>query len=193
MVTAPPKREISSRPQHRIGNNIHCGRSARRVTLRKFQTRVEVATISTHAVAIASSGAGALTSLGRSAETSPGSVACDEVDAFDLDELVARRLDTSRHDFAEFLRADTLSLTIAFWPAGSRDDQTPHSEDEVYYVAAGRGNLHVAEEDRDVSPGTVVYVPAGVDHRFDAIEEDLRVLVFWSPPRHSRGGDAPTG
>ncbi len=47
------------------------------------------------------------------------------MDAFDLDELGAR-LDTSRHEFAEFLRADTLTRTIDFWPAESRDDQTPH-------------------------------------------------------------------
>jgi mannose-6-phosphate isomerase-like protein (cupin superfamily) len=106
------------------------------------------------------------------------------MDAFDLDELVAR-LDTSRHDFAEFFRAPTLSLTIAFWPAGGADDQTPHGEDEVYFVAEGRGRIRVANEDRVVAAGSVVYVAAGVEHRFHSIEEDLKVLVFWSPPRGS--------
>ena len=109
--------------------------------------------------------------------------------AFRLDDLVAG-LDTSGHDFAEFFRADTLSLTIAFWPAGSRDDQTPHTEDEVYYVASGRGRLRVAEEDHPVGPGSIVYVAAGVEHRFHSIDEDLKVLVFWSPPRHSGAGEA---
>ena len=106
------------------------------------------------------------------------------MDAFELDELVAR-LDTSRHDFAEFFKAETLSLTIAFWPAGGVDDQTPHSEDEVYFVASGRGRLRVAGEDRPVGRGSVIYVGAGVEHRFHAIEEDLKVVVFWSPPRGS--------
>ena len=106
------------------------------------------------------------------------------MDAFELDGLVAR-LDTSRHDFAEFFRAEALSLTIAFWPAGGVDDQTPHTEDEVYFVASGRGRLSVAGEHRVVGPGTVIYVAAGVEHRFHAIEEDLKVLVFWSPPRGS--------
>jgi mannose-6-phosphate isomerase-like protein (cupin superfamily) len=106
------------------------------------------------------------------------------MDAFDLDDLVAR-LDTSRHDFAEFFRAEALSLTIAFWPAGGVDDQTPHTEDEVYFVAAGRGRIRVGDEDRAVQAGSVVYVGAGVDHRFHSIEEDLKVVVFWSPPRGS--------
>ncbi len=106
------------------------------------------------------------------------------MDAFELDELVAR-LETSRHDFAEFFRAQKLSLTIAYWPAGAADDQTPHAEDEVYYVASGRARLRVRDEDRDVGPGSIVYVAADVDHRFHAIEEDLAVLVFWAPPRHS--------
>jgi mannose-6-phosphate isomerase-like protein (cupin superfamily) len=106
------------------------------------------------------------------------------MDAFELDDLVAR-LDTARHDFAEFFRAEALSLTIAFWPAGGADDQTPHTEDEVYFVASGRGRIRVADEDRAVRAGTVVYVAAGVDHRFHSIEEDLKVLVFWSPPRGS--------
>ena len=106
------------------------------------------------------------------------------MDAFDVDELVAR-LDTSGHDFAEFFRAPsgTLSMTIAFWPAGGEDPQEPHAEDEVYCVASGRGRIKVAEDDREVQSGSVVYVAAGVEHRFHSIEEDLQVVVFWSPPR----------
>jgi mannose-6-phosphate isomerase-like protein (cupin superfamily) len=106
------------------------------------------------------------------------------VDAFEVDELLDR-LDTSGHDFKEFFRAEsgTLSMTIVFWPAGGEDPQQPHTEDEVYYVASGRGRIRVAEEDRTVQPGSIVYVAAGVEHRFHSIEEDLKVVVFWSPAR----------
>ncbi len=107
-------------------------------------------------------------------------------DAFDLADLVGR-LATDRHDFAEFFRAPTgtLSLTVARWPAGSVDDQQPHTEDEVYYVASGRGTLTIGDEVVEVRPGSVAYVAAGVEHRFGDISEDLEVLVFWSPARHS--------
>ena len=106
------------------------------------------------------------------------------MDAFKVSELVSR-LDTSSHDYAEFFRAPTgaLSMTIAFWPAGGVDPQVPHSEDEVYYVASGRSRITVAGEDRAVQPGSVIYVQAGVEHRFHSIEEDLEVVVFWSPAR----------
>jgi mannose-6-phosphate isomerase-like protein (cupin superfamily) len=106
------------------------------------------------------------------------------VDAFEVEELVGR-LDTSGHAYAEFFRAPagTLSMTIAFWPVGGEDPQQPHTEDEVYYVASGRGQIRVAGEDRAVQPGSIVYVAAGVEHRFHSIEEDLEVVVFWSPAR----------
>ena len=71
------------------------------------------------------------------------------MDAFVAQELFAG-LDPGGHDFAEFFRSSTLSLTVARWPAGSVDDQEPHIEDEVYYVVSGRARLRVAEEDAAV-------------------------------------------
>jgi mannose-6-phosphate isomerase-like protein (cupin superfamily) len=111
-------------------------------------------------------------------------------DALDLPTLLAS-LTTDRHDFAEVFRApgDSLSLTVARWPAGSVDDQQPHTEDEVYYVAAGRAVLIIGAEVVPVVAGSVAFVAAGVEHRFSEITEDLEVLVFWSPARHR--GPAP--
>ena len=106
------------------------------------------------------------------------------MDTFAAEELFAG-LDPGHHDFAEFFRSSTLSLTVAQWPAGSVDDQRPHTEDEVYYVVAGRARLSVAGEEEAVGPGSVAFVEAGVEHRFREIEEDLEVVVFWAPPRHS--------
>ena len=107
-------------------------------------------------------------------------------DAFRLPDLVVG-LATERHDFAEFFRAPsgTLSLTVARWPAGSLDDEQPHTEDEVYFVAAGRGVLTIESETVEVGPGSVAFVAAGVEHRFTQITEDLEVLVFWAPARHT--------
>jgi mannose-6-phosphate isomerase-like protein (cupin superfamily) len=107
-------------------------------------------------------------------------------DAFDIGGLAAG-LDQRQPDFTHFFRARTLSLTIASWPAGSIDDQAPHAEDEVYYVVGGSGVLRVRSEDVPVRAGSIVYVASQTEHRFHSIEEDLLVLVFWSPPRHVRG------
>jgi mannose-6-phosphate isomerase-like protein (cupin superfamily) len=105
-------------------------------------------------------------------------------DHFHLAEQLAR-LAADHHDFAEFFRAPSgsLSLTVARWPAGTIDDQQPHTEDEIYYVSAGRAVLTVGDERGDVGPGSVVFVAAGVEHRFSDIVEDLVTLVFWSPAR----------
>jgi len=107
-------------------------------------------------------------------------------DVLDVGEQLAA-LSRDGHDFAEFFRspAGSLSLTVARWPAGSTDDQRPHTEDEVYYVAGGRARLTIAGETVAVARGSVAFVAAGVEHQFSAIDEDLVVLVFWSPARHS--------
>jgi mannose-6-phosphate isomerase-like protein (cupin superfamily) len=107
-------------------------------------------------------------------------------DVFDAGALLGR-LATDRHDFAEFLRAPSgsLSMTIARWPANTIDDQTPHTEDEVYYVIAGRATLVIDGQATSVAPGSLAFVAAGVEHRFRDIAEDLVVLVFWSPARHT--------
>jgi mannose-6-phosphate isomerase-like protein (cupin superfamily) len=52
-------------------------------------------------------------------------------------------------------------------------------------VVSGRARLRVADDDAAVGAGSIVYVAAGVEHRFHDIEEDLRVIVFWAPPRHT--------
>ena len=105
--------------------------------------------------------------------------------AHEILELDPQPRDSEGHGYVDFLASEKLSLGLAVWPTGSNDRQRPHAEDEVYYVIRGRGVIQVATEDRPVKAGSLVFVAAGVEHRFHHIEEDLRVLVFWAPP-HSR-------
>jgi mannose-6-phosphate isomerase-like protein (cupin superfamily) len=99
------------------------------------------------------------------------------------------RLARDRHDFAEFFRAPSgsFSMSVVRWPDGSVDDQQPHTEDEVYYVTAGRAVMVSGDERLAVEPGSVAFVAAGVEHHFVDVEEDLETLVFWSPARHTGG------
>ncbi len=55
-------------------------------------------------------------------------------------------------------------------------------------MITGRGTIWVADEDRPVRAGSLVFVAAQVEHRFHDIEEDLRVLVFWAPPHVATPG-----
>ncbi len=108
------------------------------------------------------------------------------MDAHEIPELDPQPRDADGHGYVDFLASEKLSVGLAIWPAGVTDRQKPHREDEVYYVISGRGSIFVGGERRRVQPGSLVFVEAGVEHRFQDIEEDLRVLVFWAPP-HKAG------
>ena len=84
------------------------------------------------------------------------------------------------------LDSDDLSVGTYSIPAGGVDDQTPHTEDEIYVVRSGRATLATSSGNAGVGPGSVVYVPAMEAHRFTEILEDLALLVIFAPPYGSR-------
>lgn len=49
----------------------------------------------------------------------------------------------------------------------------------------GRAKIRVGAEDRVVEPGSVVFVPARVGHRFHDITEELSVAVMFAPAEGS--------
>lgn len=104
--------------------------------------------------------------------------------AFELAQLISRQLENAKL-YLEFLRVPDLSMGLYVLPAGGTDPQSPHTEDEVYYVVDGKAKIKVGEEDRAVQAGSIVYVEKNVDHRFHSIEEELKVLVFFAPAEHS--------
>ncbi len=107
------------------------------------------------------------------------------MEAFEVDEVVAAH-GRAGELYHEFLRVPDLSVGLYVLPAGGADPQPPHTEDEVYYILAGSGQIRVAGEDRAVRAGSMVYVKAGDEHRFHTIAEELRILVFFAPARRSR-------
>jgi len=83
--------------------------------------------------------------------------------------------------YVEFLRIPVMSAGLYVLPPGGSDPQKPHQEDEMYYVVRGRAHMQVGAEDEAVAAGSVIFVEAGVEHRFHDIEENLEVLVFFAP------------
>ena len=61
---------------------------------------------------------------------------------FSLSEITSQR-DRSRRLFLEFLRSDSLSAGLYELKSGSEDPQTPHAEDEIYYIIRGRGMIRI--------------------------------------------------
>jgi mannose-6-phosphate isomerase-like protein (cupin superfamily) len=100
--------------------------------------------------------------------------------AFELAQLIAERERAGR-PWLEFLRVPSLSMGVYHLKAGEADKQSPHKQDEVYYVTSGRAVLSVDGVDRPVQAGAVVLVAAHAVHRFHSITEDLTALVFFAP------------
>ena len=102
------------------------------------------------------------------------------MNAFEYGEVSRQRAESGK-PYVQFINAGSLSLGLYVLSAGSTDTQSPHAEDEIYYVVSGRGVIDVAGERRRVQPGSIIYVDKEVDHRFVDIEEDLSILVFFAP------------
>ncbi len=100
--------------------------------------------------------------------------------AFELTQLISQRADSNKA-YLEFFKVPDLSMGLYVLPAGGTDPQSPHTEDEVYYVVSGKAKIQVADENRDVQAGSIVYVAKNVEHKFHSIEEELTVIVFFAP------------
>jgi mannose-6-phosphate isomerase-like protein (cupin superfamily) len=111
------------------------------------------------------------------------------MDSFNLNELMARQQAGGRA-YLEFLSVPALSLGLYTLPERGIDMQKPHHEDEVYFVVEGKGRVSVGNEEQAVAPGSIIFVAAGVPHRFHSIAADLKLLVFFAPAEGSRAAQA---
>ena len=107
------------------------------------------------------------------------------MDVFELSDVLKRRQESGER-YLEFLNVPAMSAGVYVLTAESTDPQQPHTEDEIYYVVSGRGRVRVGDDDHEVQPGSVVFVAAGVEHKFHSISEDLMLLVIFAPARGSR-------
>ncbi len=103
----------------------------------------------------------------------------DAWQVFDLFELKQQK---SNDDvsFQEFLNAESMQCGLYHLKKGSTDMQTPHDEDEMYYVIEGRAKLQVGDTEQVAKPGTVLYIKASEQHSFFEIEEDMTLLVIFA-------------
>ena len=73
---------------------------------------------------------------------------------------------TPARRYHEFLRVPALSSGIYVLPAGATDNQSPHTEDEIYYVVRGRGKIRINGQETPVNQGSVIFVEARAEHHF---------------------------
>lgn len=78
------------------------------------------------------------------------------------------------------------SMSVELYAPRGTDTQTPHDQDELYFIHSGQGEFVVAGERHRFESGTVFFVPAHVEHRFENFSSDFSTwVVFWGP----KGGE----
>jgi quercetin dioxygenase-like cupin family protein len=87
--------------------------------------------------------------------------------------------------YKEFLRVPAMSAGMYVLPVGATDHQSPHKEDEIYYVARGKAKVRLGSDVRPIHAGDVIFVEARLEHRFLEIEEELVLLVVFAPAETS--------
>ena len=75
------------------------------------------------------------------------------------------------------------SLAVEVYKPVGADLQRPHARDEVYVVIAGTGTFQCGDARRAFGPGDLLFVAAGVEHRFHDFSDDFSTWVlFYGPP-----------
>ena len=78
------------------------------------------------------------------------------------------------------------SMSVEIYAPVGTDPQTPHDQDELYFIHSGKATLLLEGELLACTPGSVHFVPAGAVHRFIEFSKDFSTwVVFWGP----KGGE----
>ncbi len=59
------------------------------------------------------------------------------------------------------------------------DHQIAHSQDEIYVIISGSGQFFNNGERRPFAAGDLIFVPAGVEHRFEDFSDDFATWVIF--------------
>ena len=103
--------------------------------------------------------------------------------------LAALARNEDKLPFVELFRHGTLSVEI-YQPVG-QDLQTPHTRDEVYVVVSGVGEFVNGGQRKPFEPGELLFVPAGVEHRFENFSDDFATWVIFYGPEGGETSKAP--
>jgi len=107
--------------------------------------------------------------------------------SFAVDALVAAAEEEGRA-WTSFLDRATLEVGLYRLAAGAQDHQEPHARDEVYLVHSGKARFRAGEQEVDVAAGSILFVAAGLEHRFFDVREDLELVVLFSKAPVGKAG-----
>jgi mannose-6-phosphate isomerase-like protein (cupin superfamily) len=74
------------------------------------------------------------------------------------------------------------TLQVKMYRPAASDPQQPHGRDEVYVVARGSGWFVNGIDRHPFQTGDMLFVPAGVAHRFEEFTDDFCTWVMFYGP-----------
>lgn len=81
------------------------------------------------------------------------------------------------------------TMSVEIFAPKEHDFQTPHEQDELYIIVTGTGEFVSDGQPYTFYPGDVLFVPAGIEHRFTTFTPDFVAwVVFYGPI----GGEQPS-
>ncbi|WP_190809381.1 cupin domain-containing protein [Flagellimonas sp. S3867] len=91
-----------------------------------------------------------------------------------------KKLATQDSPFFTLFEHGTLSVEI--YKPEKVDLQQPHTRDEVYVVVSGTGEFLNGGVRTTFGPGDFLFIPAGVEHRFENFTDDFSTWVLFYGP-----------
>jgi mannose-6-phosphate isomerase-like protein (cupin superfamily) len=74
------------------------------------------------------------------------------------------------------------SMQVEYFAPQNIDTQTPHIQDEIYVITSGISNFYINGETISCKTGDVIFVPAGMEHRFVNFSDDFATwVIFYGP------------
>ncbi len=92
------------------------------------------------------------------------------------------KIKNSNSYFSTFINKNSLATGILILQSGEEDTQTPHDNDEVYFIISGNGFLKINNKDYKVSKNKLFFVEKNMKHFFYGNTKELRVLYFFGGP-----------
>jgi mannose-6-phosphate isomerase-like protein (cupin superfamily) len=93
----------------------------------------------------------------------------------------ARKLAASGQSSVSLFQHGDANLLL-FVPI-DQDTQGKHERDEIYVIQSGQGIFKRGSETVRFDGGDVLFVPAGVEHRFASFSEDFKAWVLFFGPK----------
>jgi mannose-6-phosphate isomerase-like protein (cupin superfamily) len=94
-----------------------------------------------------------------------------------LENAIQQLATEKKQRFTTMMERGTLS--VEYYAPVQTDPQQPHLQDELYVIISGTGVFYRDGESITFKPADVLFVPAGMEHRFESFTEDFATWVIF--------------